>query len=267
MRFSSRKNEFLIAVIGFALILLALNLFENPVKNTFYLISAPVQKVLWQAGDRTSDFFEAVYRAKYLKKEQEELERENQRLLSEIAGFAELEKENEILRQALEIGLEKEFKLVLSEIINKDATQDSILLNKGFMDKISPGMTVITQEKVLVGKISKVYENFSSVELISNKKSEFSARIAEEEISGLIQGQGRFLLSFNRISQNVKIFKGDIVLTDVLDNDFPPGLLVGKVKEIKKSDTEPFQQAEVSLFFDIKKISYLFIITDCLSLP
>ena len=237
-----------------------MNFFQKEVKNASYLISAPVQRILWRAGDKISVFSEAIYEAKNLKKEREELERKNQKLLFEIVGLKEIRKENEILRQALEIGLEKEFELTLATVISKDAFEDSILINKGSQDLISKGMAVITQEKVLLGKISEVYENFSRVELISSAKARFSAKIQEKDISGFIQGKGKFCLSFERIPQNKEVSKGDIALTDALGNDFLPGLLVGQIKEIKKDDTESFQTAEVSPFFNIKNIEKLFVI-------
>ncbi len=262
MRFSFFKKG-LVVVIGFIFILLILNFFQKDVKNAFYLVSSPIQKILWSAGDEVSDFWETMREMKNLNQENKELERVNQGMLHEIFNLKEIKKENEILRQAMEIGLEKEFKLIMADIINKDVLQDFLLINKGSQDQISKGMVVISQEKALLGKISEVYKNFSRVMLISNKKSRFSAKIEvqEKKVLGIIQGKGRLLLSFERIPHDKEILKEDVALTDILGGDFPPGLLVGKVKEIQKSDTEPFQQVKISPFFNIEEIEKIFIIT------
>jgi len=246
------------------------------VRNFFYLISAPIQKSLWRLGERVSDFFETISEIKNLKKENRELKLKIQELLAENAKLKELKKENEILREALGIGLEKEFKLSLAEVIGKDISQDSLIINKGSEDGISKGLPVITQQKVLLGKISQVYKNFSKVMLISNKNSTFSARFQDSEppailpsaeggrapkdIEGIVKGKGNLQLFLDLIPQNAEIREGDDIVTISLGGIFPEGLLVGEIKEVKKSDIEPFQQAEISPFFDIKAIESLFII-------
>ncbi len=260
--FSQRNTALfiIIAIVFFAF----LNFFQNQIKNSFYLISSPIQKTFWNAGQKFYTSFETIYEIKNLKIKNQELKQENNRLLSEIASLNELVKENETLRKALDIELEKEFKLILADITSKDTSQDSILINKGLKDKILNGMVVITEEKVLLGKISEAYKDFSRVALISNKESTFSGEIlatsSEEKISGIIQGREKSSLSFIRIPQDKKIFEQDIIITCALGGNFPSGLLVGKIKTVKKSDTEPFQQAEILPFFNIKKIQKIFII-------
>jgi len=260
----SPKLKIRIIVVFLITFFVVLNLtgFSKEVKNFFYLISQPFQKTFWQAGDRVSDFFEMITEIKNLKKENEELLLKNQELLAKIALLEELKKENEILREALDIGLEKEFKLIFSQVIGKDIDQDSLLINKGSNNGISKDFSVITQQKVLVGKISAVYSNHSKVMLLTNKESSFSGKIQEKDIDGIVKGKGNLRLFLDLILSDVEIFPGDIVLTSALGGIFPRGLLVGEIKEVKKSDIEPFQQAEIKPAFDIKELKSLFIITN-----
>jgi len=51
-------------------------------------------------------------------------------------------------------------------------------------------------------------------------------------------------------------------VTSALDKSFPKDLLVAKINTIQKNDQKPFQQANVSLFFDIKTADNLFVITN-----
>jgi len=260
----SPKLKIIIAGVLIVLFFLALNLTpaKKEIKNFFYLISSPIQKVFWRAGERVSDFLETISEIKNLKKENEEIKLKNQELIAQIALLKELEKENEILREALAIGLEKEFKLLLAEVISKDISQDFILINKGSKEGIAEGLPVITQQKVLLGKIKEVYENFSKVMPISNNQSSFSAKIPEREIQGLVKGKGNFKVLLDLIPRDKEIFPGDIVVSSVLGGIYPPGLLVGQIKEVKKSDIEPFQKAEIKPAFDIKEIETLFIILE-----
>lgn len=259
MKFSLSQNKILIVIAGI-LILLSLNFYQKEVKNFFYSISSPIQKSLWQKGQGISGFFGDIFKIEDIEKENGELKIKIQKLLAENNSLKELKKENETLRNALDMGLEKKFKLVLAEITSKDISQDTLLINKGSADGISNGLAVITGQKVLVGKISEVYKNFSKVMLISNKKSSFNAQISGKDILGEIRGEGSFSIIFGRIPRENEIFRGDVAVTGVLGGVFPKGLLAGEIGEIKKSDTEPFQQAEISPFFDINKADKLFII-------
>jgi rod shape-determining protein MreC len=232
------------------------------VKNFFYLVSEPAQKWLWEKGNQLSNFFETISEIKSLKKELEDEKLKNKELLSENLILIELKKENEILRKALEIGLKKDFKLVFAQVIGKDVSQDSILIDQGSKDGIRVGLPVISQQKILVGKISQVYENFSKVMLISNKESSFDAKISDTEIYGIVKGKGNFKFYFDLIPKDQEIKEGDFLVTSALGGVFPPGLLIGEVKEVKKSDVELFQKAEIKPAFDIKELKFLFVIRE-----
>jgi len=264
-----KKKKYLVGILLAVLAVCLLNFFQKEVRNFFYLFSSPIQKVLWRAGDRTSDFFESIIKTGGLKNEMEGLRNKNQELLAQNVALNNLKEENKILREALEIGLQKDFKIVLSQIISKDVSQDFILIDKGSEDGISKDMPVITQKKVLVGRIDEVYENFSKVMLISNKKSSFNAEILAsdkgkqgESISGVVKGKGNSKILFDLIPREENLFQEDIIVTIVLGGIFPKGLLVGEVKEIKKVDVEPFQQAEITPFFNLSQAETLFIILE-----
>jgi rod shape-determining protein MreC len=260
----SPKLKIGVAIILLIAILLVLNLTsaDKEVKNFFYLISLPIQKTLWQIGDNLSDFFEAISETKNLKKENETLKLKNQELLSQIVSLKEVEKENEILRTALNLGLEKNFQLELARIISKDISQDAILIDKGFEDGLSKNLPVITPEKALLGKIGEVYKNFSRVNLISHKESTLSAKIEGKDIEGLIKGKGGLSLAFELIPKEKEIKEGDLIITTQLGGIFPEGLLIGEIKEVKKSDIEPFQTAEIEPKFNLEELKTLFVVTE-----
>lgn len=256
-----RKIKILIGII-LILFVFSLNFYQQQVRNFFYIISEPVQKFLWQLGDKMSIFFESIYQAQKIKKESEKLKLKYQQLLAEITYLKEIKKENEILREALNLGLEKEFKLLLAEIIGKDVSQDFILINKGRKDGIKNDLPVITHHRVLVGKISKVYEKFSKVELLSNKESSLNVEIADKDILGLVRGRGNLKILLDLVSQDKDLKEGDLIITSSFNDQYPKGLLIGLVSKIKKRDIEPFQQAEIVPLFDLKKTRNLFIITN-----
>lgn len=250
----------LIFIISFILILFLLNFYKKEVKNFFYKISEPIQKFFWQAGINTSNFFETISEIKKLKKENEELKLRNQELLAQITALKELKKENEMLREALKLDLAKEFKFSLSQVIGKDIGQDFIVVNKGSEDGLSKNLPVINEQKILIGKVSEVYKNYSKVMLISNKESLIDGKIVEKEILGIIKGEEGNKVIFDYLQPEKEILEGDLIETSALGGVFPKGILVGQIQKIKKSDVQPFWQAEILPFFDSKNLENVFII-------
>jgi len=258
MKLAKRKT-ILVIVVGIAIVL-SLNFFQKEVKGFFYSISSPIQKSLWQAGNNVSGFFDGVFQSKELKKESEQLQLRIQELLAENISLKEFQQENEALREALEIGLSEEFRLSLADIVGKDIGQDSILINQGAKHGLAESMPVVTEQKVLLGRITEVYEKFSRVTLVSNKNSSFDIKLAESNVVGVIKGQGGLKLFLDFVAQDEEVKEGDLIVTSALGGIYPKGLLVGFIKEVKQSDVKPFYEIAVSSFFDIDSITSVFVI-------
>lgn len=231
---------------------LSLNFFKEEVRGFFYSISEQFQKNLWKKGEGSSSFFEAIFRAPSLKKDNEDLKLRIQELLSEEGYLKNLEKENAALREALGLGIQNEFRLELAEIIGKDTNANSIIVDKGSEDGISKGFLAITSRKVLVGAVAEVHQNYSRVLLVYDKESSFEAKISGSDISGLAKGLGGSRALLDLIPKDKAIKEGDLVVHR--------GFLIGLIKEIKRIDVSPFQSAEVSSFFDISSADKVFIV-------
>jgi rod shape-determining protein MreC len=251
-----------------SVVLIALFVFANltgyskNIRNFFYNFSAPIQKNLWMAGDNVSAFFTSFFSAGKLKVENEKLTSQNQDLTGQLAAMKELQAENETLRGALNIGLNKNFRMALAQVASKDIGQDSVLIDKGSKDGMAEGMPVITGQKVLIGKIAQVYDRYSQVKLITSPNFSFGVRVADRNILGEAKGLGGLKLSLDRIPQGQNIKDGDIVTSVSLGGIFPQGLLVGKIQNITKNDAESFQKADIQPDLNIDSLDNIFIIID-----
>lgn len=254
-----RRIIIIFLIIGSLVIFI--NIFQKEVKNFFYLISSPFQKTLWRAGDSTSDFFTGIFQSKVLTEENNGLRQKVQQLLSEVSFLKELKVENEFLRKALNLGLANDFEMKMAEIIGKDVSQDSLIINLGKKDGIIAGSPVIISEKVLVGRIGEVLEDFSKVVLITSKESSFDAKVLEKDIHGLAKGRGDLTLALEFLPKEKEIKEGDFIVTSALGGIFPQGLLIGQVKEVLKSDLEPFQKIKLAPAFKINDLDIVFVIT------
>ena len=264
MNFSSKfkyKQFFLIIIIF--LIFINLPIFSQRARNFFYLISEPIQKNIWGRGNSFFNYLKISFNIKETKEENEYLKVKIQELLVENIELLSLKQENETLRKALEMNLNKEFNLVAADVTAKYLDQDSILINKGLKDGITENSAVINQQKSLIGRVDKLYDDFANVRLISDKESVFDVEILRNEgdkILGLIHGMGGFNLSLDLISQEKEIKEKDVVFTSSFGGNFPSGLLVGEIEEAKRGDVEPFWQIKIKSAFDIKNLETVFII-------
>jgi len=264
MQYRQRKkiSITIVAIIAAILLFFVLNIFSHTVRNTFYSLSSPIQKVLWRVGESSSNFLSPFFVVHKLKSENVDLTSQNSQLLERVSTLEGLEAENRVLRDALSLNLQKDYKLVLADVISKDTSRDSILISIGSDDGISQGMPVINGQKVLFGKISQVYNNYSRVVMISEKGSTSDIRIKDKDIYGVIRGDGSLNFYLDLIPRDADMAVGDIVLTSSLEGNFPKDLLVGTVSRIKTEDTKPFKTADLKPFFDINSTDDLFVITN-----
>lgn len=251
----------MVVLVGI-LIVLSFSFYQSEIKNFFYLTSQSFQKNLWIKGGSVSVFFKGLFKSAILKEENEELKKYNQELLNQIVVLQGLEEENKNLRDALGAGLQKEFKMVIVDLIGKDSSGDVLLINKGSADGLSVGMPVITAQKVLVGEIDEIFENFSRVILISHPQTSFPAQIYEKEITGVVKGGGNLQLFLEKVPRDPETKEGDLIITTSLGGNFPKELLIGRVGKIQKSDTEPLQKVEISSFLNIGKLETVFVVTN-----
>lgn len=236
--------------------------FDLRIKNFFYNFSSPVQKIFWGAGETLAKFFEEEFKESELRNELEYLKDQNQELLGRLISLSQIEKENEKLRAALNIGMEDEFSLILAEVVGKDITSDSILINKGKKEGLLEGYPVLTEKKALVGKIGEVMDNFSEVILISSKESSFDGEILDKEIKGIVKGRGGLGANLDLIPKEDNLALGDIVITSSLGGVFPQGFLVGTVHQVRNSDQESFNVADLSPAVELNDLRTVFIVTN-----
>lgn len=253
------KNKILIFVILISAIFL-LNLYQKKFKNFVFFISKPIQRFFWKFGKETSDFFTGILKAKNLKKEIENLKRENERLLQEIAFLKEIERENERLKKALAIGLEKDFKLIFANII--EASNNFFKIDRGLKAGVKKDLPVITEEKILCGKVFETFDDFSSVQFLSEKSISFIAKIQNMDYFFKAKGDGNSKINLELIPKEAEIKEGDLVLTSAKSGFFPKNLLVGKIVEVEKSDLEPFQKAKIEPFCKVENLESIFIIKE-----
>ena len=272
MNIYTKKQNFLllktiIVIIVFLTLAGSFHLFEDQIKNYSYRATSPIAKVFWRAGDSLSMLSKSFAGGRWITEENNNLKEENQKLLSEISSLKEKLQENQAIGEFLQNTQNDHFETLLASVVGVDYANDVILIDKGSDDGIEENMPVISSQKVIYGKVLKVYKNFSNVMMVSNKNSVLDVKIQDGDVTkppiyGAIKGNGNLSFYLDLVSLDAQIKEGDTLVSSALEGIFPKDLLVGKVLSINKDDLKPFQTARVQPFFDIKNIDSLFVITD-----
>ncbi|MFZ2390510.1 MAG: rod shape-determining protein MreC [Minisyncoccales bacterium] len=248
------KKRITIFVILLFCFLIVNSFLKDGLKNFVYSKSESLMASLWNKGSEQA----------FSNKNQEELNKklieENQKLLSDLADLQNIKEENEFLRNSLDLGLEKDFDLMLGRVISKDLLSDSLLVNIGSNDGVKKGFPVIVSGKVLLGKVVDVYPSYSRIMLITQKNNLIDVEIPDSEIFALSKGEGNLNLALDMVAREKELKEGSLVVTSAMGGNYPAGLLMGKVKNIKKIDNETYQMADIEKVFDLSVINNVFII-------
>jgi rod shape-determining protein MreC len=202
--------------------------------SPFLRTGSAMQENLGSVGRRLQTLDELEVENKKLLVENRELRAENNLL-------NELETENSRLRMALDFRDRSSFKLMPARIISRNASTwwNTLRINRGFEDGVEADMPVVTELGV-VGKTTTVSKNEAIVVLVTDETCRIGCKIDGTREQGIISGlriqekAAEGLLQMNFLSKNAKIEPSQQVLTaGVAHGAFPPGLVIGRVKEFR----------------------------------
>ncbi len=259
MKFGLIKKFFIVIFLSILFFGL-LNLWgASGIKNFFYNQSSGIQAYLWQAGSTIINANQGQLNKNLIV--------QNQKLFSDLTDLEVLRKENEILRQALSLGLNQDYELIMGQVTAKDsiriekvAYSDSILINKGSVDGVKNGFPVVLSSKVLLGKVVDVYDNYSRVILLSSKDSVIDVSVSGTDVFALSKGQGNQKIVLDMFPKDKDLQTGSLVLTSALGSAYPAGLMVGTIGQVDNVDSETFKKAEIKPAYSLNTLEYVFII-------
>ena len=149
------------------------------------------------------------------------------------------------------------YKFTTARVINNSINQQHnfITLNKGRHDGIKPDMGVIANGQV-VGLVTNVSENFSTVISLLNSKWKISAKVKRNDYFGSLSWDGKDYrrVQLNEMPYHVPIQNGDTVVTTGYSSSFPEGLMIGTISEFSIGSGSNFYKIEVLLGADFKNL-------------
>lgn len=180
--------------------------------------------------------------------ENEELRKEREELLTEVARLKKAEEENGELRSLIEFSEREGRTPVAAHVIAQTPSsgRHTILLDKGSDDGLHLDMPVIVGNGILVGKIFKVERTTSLALLLTDTRSHVGGLIQNEDNTlGVVQGKRGLSLEMRLIPQNQDIQPGDLIVTSGIEPLIPKGLVVGKAQTVETEERNPFKRATI----------------------
>lgn len=123
-----------------------------------------------------------------------------------------------------------------------------LVIDKGSNDGVEKEMIALWQENILLGNVEEIKDNYANIKTFFNPGVQISVKIGDEKINGLLKGGGDPQIEL--IEKPVKV--GDAVFS--ASSDFPIGLKIGEIKEIKETSGAIFGNATVKFPYNIGEI-------------
>lgn len=236
----------------------------NPIRSGFVSVMLPFQKLFYSLSIGFEGTKEFVGSIGQLKRENEILFKENQKLVADNAMLNDTKNENAMLREQLDLLPRDRYGLVASFVVSRDpnGTGNWLEIDKGSDDGIRQGMPVIISNGILIGRVQRVEAKISEVILLTNPKSTINATTTENGAKGVVKGEYGLGIILDMILQTDSIKSGDSVVTSGIGSEIPRGLYIGVVQDINSSDDHLFQQATITAPLQTSKLQMVFIIKE-----
>ena len=253
-----------IAIAAFMLMASSRLAVFGPVENLTLNVTSPAQTALHAATRPIADWVNNITDAGSLSSENTRLRDENERLTSDLVRA----REDAVQQQAQQDlnAVRAQFpndSFLAADVVSRDATnvRAIIAIGRGRSDGVREGMIVVSEGRSLAGRVSKVFDDYSWVTLITDPKSAVSAIVQESRAEGVVAGNYDGSLNMEFVGQGAAVKQGDFVLTSGVGGGYPPGVVIGRVANVQKTDQDLFQSVHVDHLASLSNLEHVLVLT------
>jgi rod shape-determining protein MreC len=264
IKIDSRKIALFIGVI--AIPLLSINMERNPEESHWAF--KPFAFALGSLQSVYSDFSSGVRGTTSLyldligiKNENRRLLKENAALRAQLGTLTELEKENQRLNDLLGFQQKSPMELLATKVIGKDLLPNhhTLTINRGTQHGIAKHMAALTVGGV-VGYVYKTSLLSSQVLLLTDPYSAIDSIVQRSRARGIVEGNQKDRCKLRYLKRDDDVQVGDLVVTSGLNNIFPKGFPIAKVKNVIKSQYGLSQDVELDPVINPQTLEEIFVV-------
>lgn len=150
---------------------------------------------------------------------------------------------------------------VVSNTVNK--RNNFLMLNKGSKNGVKIDMGVIGPKGV-VGIVVAVSSNFSTVMSALHNASVVSAVVKKNEQLGSVtwEGGSYAYAKLNNISGQVKIAKGDTIITSGFSLIYPKGIPIGTIEKFSLNTDDNYYDITIKLTTDFNSLNHVYVVNN-----
>jgi len=275
MTLSPHKKSRLRLLIPVLLVLLFLSLIPQTKKRAFWYeqmlanLVAPVQWVFSSLSGGVQSVWQGYFALVGAEKENKDLRAENARMRGALVELEEERQENQRLRGLM--GYREAFSMqsVMARVVANDPRAEfkSLMIDRGSDDGIQLYMPVVGP-RGLVGRVGRISRGSAQVLLLNDPNSAVDAMIQRSRTRGVLIGavartqlkSGHYLTRLEYLRRVSDIRDNDVVVTSGLDQVYPPGLPIGTVRGIARSQDGIFKEAEVVPFENFQELQEVLVL-------
>ena len=268
MRNNNNSNNFfskklVIILLG---IVIAFALFQGIVNYGVEIISYvvfPVQKKIYEAGSYIKDTSDAVAKYKQILEENEVLKEQNIKYERAMTCNRQLLNENIRLRRILNMKEEKELNIRVAKVNfkNHNNLYERFYVDLGKKDNIKRNMIVLSEDNKLIGRIGRVYSDYSVVDMITGENSNVSG-LSESNMLGIVKGSneddGTLYFEPNTFQNTLQV--GEKIYTSGISDIYPKGIYIGEISEIDDARGDVFRSIKVKNDIDVLDLNEVLIL-------
>ena len=258
-----KQNGILILIIALLLSLitavfsLTFGGLANPFVNLAGIVATPFRNGIHAFVTWTEGVYSDAFEREILAEELEALRQENARLQAEAREGEAASRENELVTEPATVTAH-----------GSSNWSSTLTISKGSANGLAAGNCVIDQYGNLVGVISEVGLNWSTLITVVDVDLEMGGLIARTDGAAIIEGdfalmsQGKLKLTY--LPEGTQLLAGDTILTSGLRSGgtatYPSGLVVGYVEQMRSDDSNMNDYAILTPAAALDKLEQVFVI-------
>ena len=221
----------------------------------------PIRWALLKTVNFVDDVKSAFAYRRHLFEENDRLKKENFDLQISSQQLREVVMENMRLREMLSIKDTSAFDFVAAQVVAHGPEKGirSFVLDVGEASGVSIDMAVVNADG-LVGRIYSSTGAESIVQILMDHNCRVSARLQASREIGIVSWSGGKFLELEYIPENVRIEKGEWVVTSGLSKIYPAGMKIGVVAEVEENQYNLFKTVRLQPAVNFNALEEVFIV-------
>lgn len=260
LAFISRSRNFLLFILLEVICFLLIIQSNSYQKTTFINSSSYISGSVFNKYSSLTEYFS-------LREKNENLAEENARLRSVIkSSYFSTIASTDTVTDSLYM---QQYTFIAAKVISNSYSNRNnfITLNKGKRHGIEKDMGIISNNGV-IGVVTEVSDNFSTVMSVLHKKQQINARFKKSYRYGTIKWEGGSYRygELKEIQKQQDVAKGDTIITGSGSTIFPEGITIGYVEDYSLNESSNFYNITIMFSEDYSNIKYVYAIKDHLKI-